>query len=84
MRKLRHVTIPDTHDRIPDMRPEGVEMIAQAATDKLQDTIRTLVRGILLADEQWTVYYNVKDELLERGEWSEELSRVGGKASHRR
>jgi hypothetical protein len=78
-RKLRNLTISDVHDRIPDLRPEAVEKIAEASTDKLQETIVILTRGILLSDEQWAVYYRVKDELLERGEWSDDLSRVGRK-----
>jgi hypothetical protein len=77
MRELRHVTIPDTHDRIPLMGPEGIEQISQADTDKLKGVIRTLAKGITLSEQQWTVFYHVQDELMERGEWSDDLALVG-------
>lgn len=76
-RELRHVTIPDTHNRISAMAPEGIEMIAKADDETLRQTIRSLARGILLSDQQWTVYYYVKDELLERGAWVDGLDRAG-------
>ena len=74
IRTLRHVEVPACHDRIPEMRAEGRAKIREASTGKLQDTIRRLASFPLLADEMWTVWYEVKDELLERDEWSNGLA----------
>jgi hypothetical protein len=68
---MRHLTIPDHHSRIPRMSDAGRVQIAEAETDMLQLTIKRLNRIQLLSDEQWTLWYELKDELIERGEWTE-------------
>jgi hypothetical protein len=70
-RTLRHVTIPDHHDRIGRLSEEGRASIREASVDMLKTTIKRLNRILLLADEEWVVWYELKDELIERGAWEE-------------
>lgn len=76
-RTLRHVTIPDTHDRIWPMNDEGREKIRNAPTETLKDSIRTLVDRLLLSDDAWRVWYEIEDELRERGEWTDDMGKTG-------
>jgi len=66
MRKLRHVEIPDCHDRIGVMLDEGVEKIRMADTSMLEAAMAALEDIKVLSDNHWVAYYWMKDELMER------------------
>lgn len=79
-RQLRHVTIPDHHGRIPGMGEEGILWIAATRTETLREAIVALARKILLADEEWCIWYAIQDELIDRKEWSDDLAITGGRS----
>lgn len=78
-RQLRHLTIPSTHDRIRPMGEEGREQIRLADTEKLVKNIRWIAEkvGPILSDDMWRVWYEIEDELRERGEWNDDLGKTG-------
>lgn len=77
MRKLRHVTIPDHHDRVPQMSDAGLIQIIAAHTETLQSAIIALASKTLLSDDEWGIWYAIEDELRNREEWSDDLATVG-------
>ncbi|MEW9530624.1 hypothetical protein [Microbispora sp. NPDC049125] len=68
-RTLRHVTIPDHHNRIPLVGEAAKAKIAAASTPELQEAIDLLASQLILADEHWMVWYPIEDELRDRGQW---------------